>query len=208
MCKINKKNELIVVGEKVYIGLPNGKYATATYKTFTNLHADEAYWYEGSNGYVVATIEGQLIGLHEYIAGKRPGLMVDHKDRDKLNNTDENLRVCTAAENARNTSTARNNKLGIKGIKQDADGKYDIHVWPDNKGRFIGRTSNLLVAKLVYNIVSKWYYGDFAYQHDIPDYELTRDILVEAKEMTDHFATKEANNNREVPHMLGSFYWC
>jgi len=209
MCKTVKqsKNELVIIGEIVHIRLVNtGHYTKATKSTFYNLHADYYTWYESPDRYAYATVNGETIKLHEYIKGKRPGLMVDHKDRDRLNNTDENLRVCLPAENARNTSLARNNKLGVKGIKQEKDGKYTIHLWPDSDGRYIGRTADLIVAQLVYNVASKWYYGDFAYQHEIAERDITQARLKDTSTLLEHFKEKEEKRNREVPHVLGSFY--
>lgn len=45
--------------------------------------------------------------------------VVDHIDLDKSNNSIDNLRVCTIAENNRNTAIKSTNKTGVKGLFWD-----------------------------------------------------------------------------------------
>lgn len=56
------------------------------------------------------------VPLHRLIMGFPPvGTFVDHINRDKLDNTRTNLRVCTNAENQQNTYR-RNGQSGYKGV--------------------------------------------------------------------------------------------
>lgn len=195
------KNMLTVINGTVFIVLANTKkIATATAKTFFRYGADKITWNEDPYGYVRGSINGESIFLHEFLAGKRPGLYVDHIDGDKSNNTDENLRVCTASENGYNRGTAKNNKLGIKGIKQEEDGKYVVHVWPDSDGRYIGRTPSLVAAKLVYNIASKTYQDDFARLHIVDTSEMTPEIFKEVHRVIDKWIKREAKRGRRIPY--------
>lgn len=197
------KNILSVMNGVVYIVLANTKkVALATAKTFFRYGAGKITWNEDPSGYVVGSINGENIFLHELIAGKRPGLYVDHIDGDESNNTDENLRACTASENSCNRGVSKNNKLGIKGIKQDDDGKYDIHAWPDPKGRYIGRTPNLVVAKLVYNIASRAYQDDFARPHKVDRQEMTPEVFEEVYKIIDRWVAREDKNGRDIPFLV------
>lgn len=55
--------------------------------------------------------------LHRLVTNAQVGTDVDHKNHDGLNNTDDNLRVCTTAENGQNRQGAQcNSKSGIRGV--------------------------------------------------------------------------------------------
>lgn len=55
-----------------------------------------------SHGYAGICIERHFIGLHRLIMECPSGLVVDHKNHNRLDNRRTNLRVCTNKENARN----------------------------------------------------------------------------------------------------------
>ena len=55
--------------------------------------------------------------LHRFIMDAPSGLLVDHRDRDMLNNRKENLRVCTNGQNSQNLKYKRaNNTSGARGV--------------------------------------------------------------------------------------------
>ena len=59
-------------------------------------------WYY-RDGYALAKIRGREVRMHRYILDVRdPMMIVDHIDRDRLNNTRENLRIVTYLQNANN----------------------------------------------------------------------------------------------------------
>lgn len=48
------------------------------------------------------------VSMHRYLMGTdNPEILVDHKDRNGLNNQKNNLRICTPAENAKNRVSKR-----------------------------------------------------------------------------------------------------
>lgn len=70
------------------------------------------------------TIDGKKIGkdikLHRLIMGVYGNgdatMVVDHIDRSPLNNTRENLRLCTVAENSQNRSKNKQSKSNVRGV--------------------------------------------------------------------------------------------
>jgi hypothetical protein len=67
----------------------------------------EAYrWWLGGDDYAISLISGETIYLHREIMGLTYGdpLVVDHKNRQRLDNRRSNLRVVTKAVNAKNRS--------------------------------------------------------------------------------------------------------
>jgi hypothetical protein len=78
------------------------------------------------NGYRVIKIDGQAYLEHRlawlYVHGKFPfgeQNLIDHIDRNPINNCISNLRVCSHRENKRNTSKPRSNTSGLKGVSWD-----------------------------------------------------------------------------------------
>lgn len=69
-------------------------------------------WYLGG-GYAMQTNgkkgEKAVVFMHRFLMGltRGDGLLVDHRNRDRLDNRRANLRVVTHLENAQNTSTGR-----------------------------------------------------------------------------------------------------
>jgi hypothetical protein len=64
----------------------------------------------------------RVVFLHYH--GQTPnGCMIDHRDRNKLNNTPDNLRaVCRAINNA-NQGVRRDNRWGFKGVRLHPSGR-------------------------------------------------------------------------------------
>jgi hypothetical protein len=63
-----------------------------------------------------------VIKMHRLILGAPPpGVMVDHINRDRLDNRRANLRFATPTQNAQNANTRCNNKLGLPGIQAASD---------------------------------------------------------------------------------------
>ena len=77
-------------------------------------------WRLNSKGYAIRSysMDGKevLIGLHREIMQPPPGLVVDHINHDKLNNTRANLRLLTQQQNLVNRRVFRNNDTGFKGV--------------------------------------------------------------------------------------------
>lgn len=57
-----------------------------------------------------------IISLHHDILGKKKGKVVDHINRNTLDNRKCNLRFCDTSENHMNKSLQKNNTSGYKGV--------------------------------------------------------------------------------------------
>lgn len=80
-------------------------------------------------GYKQVNVEGKVYKVHRVIyllcTGEYPDL-IDHIDRNRLNNHITNLRPATKSENALNTVCHRDNSLGLKNISKRKD--YDGYL--------------------------------------------------------------------------------
>lgn len=58
--------------------------------------------------------------LHKMVMGiTPPGMVVDHIDRNKLNNTHSNLRFCSMSENSTNRGRTKSNTSGFLGVTKN-----------------------------------------------------------------------------------------
>lgn len=79
-------------------------------------------WYVDNSGYVSTTDKnGVKIRFHRMLF---PGVLTDHKDSDKMNNTRENLQQVTYSVNSAKTKTRPNN-CGCTGVCQVKSGKWE-----------------------------------------------------------------------------------
>ncbi len=72
------------------------------------------------HGYINIQINGSIYFAHRlawlYVYGEFPNTMLDHKDRCKINNRIDNLRLSCAVMNQRNRSIDINNTSGTTGV--------------------------------------------------------------------------------------------
>lgn len=109
--------------------------------------------------------KGEYTYLHRLIVNAQKGDIVDHIDRNRQNNTRENLRIVTRATNNYNREVK--NKLG-RGIYFDKFGnRFRACISHENKTLKLGSFKTLIEAKEAYNKKAVELRGDYAYLHVI-----------------------------------------
>ena len=109
--------------------------------------------------------KGEYTYLHRLIVNAQKGDIVDHIDRNRQNNTRENLRIVTSATNNYNREVK--NKLG-RGIYFDKFGnRFRACISHENKTLKLGSFKTLIEAKEAYNKKAVELRGDDAYLHVI-----------------------------------------
>ena len=88
---------------------------------------------DGNKGYLRVRLEGKTVSLTRiiwlYMTGELPALQVDHKDRNKINNRWQNLRLATNAQNKCNSGVRKDSGTGIKGVHLDKrTGRYRAKI--------------------------------------------------------------------------------
>lgn len=68
------------------------------------------------------------IRLHRIILNAPAGSIVDHINRNKLDNRKENLRFVTKEENSRNISLSKLNKTGIIGVHESENNTWRVSI--------------------------------------------------------------------------------
>lgn len=101
--------------------------------------------------------------MHRVIMNPEKGMVVDHLDRNPLNNQKSNLRICTQGENSRNRNFNINNKSGFKGVHWHKAGKKWISRININKEiLYLGLFTDVKEAAKTYNEAALKYHGKFA----------------------------------------------
>lgn len=134
--------------------------------------------YIDSNGYVNCRLKrgrrglGQVGGkLHRIITQAPQGRNnpVDHKNRNKLDNTRENLRNATHKQNMQNRVQNKvKDSSKFKGVYFNKDRKkWRVNVHRDGVKIHKGYFTNEIAAANAYNFYSKEVYGEYANLNDV-----------------------------------------
>lgn len=85
-------------------------------------NGDIAGFLHKSSGYYVVKLENVFYSQHRVLyqlynnVELKENEEIDHRDRNRKNNTKENLRICDRSENRMNTTAYKNNSTGYKNI--------------------------------------------------------------------------------------------
>jgi hypothetical protein len=93
-----------------------GHFAKVSPRIFQYLN--QYKWFLNHDGYAIRNVKTETgrshISMHREIMGNPRGEEVDHIDGDRLNNTDDNLRIATRSENMRNQHRLKGTKKTSK----------------------------------------------------------------------------------------------
>ena len=152
-------------------------------KKYPNLHTeidDEYYdevskiiWYPEKKKnrtaiYAIGKYKNKNVYLHRFIMKLLEGdskIIVDHIDKNGLNNKKENLRLCTQAENLRNSEKRKSKKQTsiYKGVEWKKDrNKWRCRIKYNYKSIHLGTFEDEKEAALAYNKKAKELFGEFA----------------------------------------------
>lgn len=105
-------------------------------------------WWLSPNGYVYASENDKEFSLHRFIINAQDGTEVDHRDRNTLNNLNENLRLSNHHLNGMNIEMFSHNTSGFKGVYWDKSrNKWMASIKVNQKNIYLGRFDNFEDAK-------------------------------------------------------------
>lgn len=128
------------------------------------LHACKRFrWRVDYNGYVFRKGSGKRIMLHRVVAGPAPpeAPIIDHKNRNPLDNRRENLRFATPLQSAQNRGRSRKARTPFKGVKQVGD-RFQAAMCVQGKRRVLGVVHTAEEAALAYDRAAIAAFGKFA----------------------------------------------
>jgi hypothetical protein len=101
--------------------------------------------------------------MHTLLVSVPEGMVIDHKDRNGLNNQRSNLRVCTLSQNSANSRPAGKSKyLGVSYLIQNNHSYIQAQICKDHKVIHIGMFSTEEEAARAYDAKAKEIHGEFA----------------------------------------------
>jgi len=153
------KGEFALVDDKDFEWLNKYKWFAVKFKN--SLYAKRNDWSSGKN---------KPIWMHREILKKHgidiQGKIIDHKDRNGLNNQSENLRLSTSSENHQNWHRIKG-KSKYKGVYWHKQrNKWCASIMLRYKHISLGLFESEKLAAVAYNIGALIYFGQFAHLND------------------------------------------
>lgn len=153
----------------VSIPLTQGKFALvdASDAIVANAYA----WHladRGKNQYAACSAlrrsGGGVLYLHRLLMQPGDGQHVDHINGDGLDCRRANMRLCTNAENRRNTKKHRgaSQYKGVAANKTNSRRRWEAYVWFENKKIGLGSYETEVEAARAYNAAAIEYHQEFA----------------------------------------------
>lgn len=125
-------------------------------------------WRLSKQGYAyrktdVNGIPGSMVFMHRDMLGAQRGQIVDHIDRNPLNNQRSNLRFVTPAQSSINTGKTRGGSSQFKGVHwSKSSAKWHAGIGFQGKRIHIGSFDCEHEAGHAYNKAAVFYYGEYA----------------------------------------------
>jgi len=143
------------------IPLTEGYYAlvdAADYETLSQ------YNWRFYNGYAARQQGRKTIYMHRQIAEPPDGMMVDHANRNKLDNRRSNLRVCTRRENILNQAGKQTSRSRFKGVEyRKGSDKCFARIRVGGKRLWLGSFDDEAEAARAYDRAAVEHLGEFAH---------------------------------------------
>lgn len=113
-----------------------------------------------SHGYVQIRLLNKIYLAHRlawlYVYGELPTFLIDHQNRNKLDNKISNLRLATKSQNAQNAKTPVTNKSGHKGVSWcNKEKKWRSCIKINQKFISLGYFSEIEKASAAYQQASR-----------------------------------------------------
>lgn len=106
--------------------------------------------------------------MHRIVLKPKINEVCDHKDGNGLNNTKENLRICTRSQNSKNQKPKNGGSSLYKGVYFNKDtGKWLARITTNRNCKYLGLFGNEIDAAKEYNNEALKMHGEFAKINDL-----------------------------------------
>lgn len=168
-CFYNDGNEC-TIDECDYLQLELlGRHGQGNYALVSKASIDVVLsfkWYLGKDGYPVSygsgndfeINTGRGIKMHRLLKEAPKDFVVDHRNRIKLDNRLENLRICSSLQNSYNTSRKGNRYKGVRKIGKG----YMAEITKAGNKYAIKDISSADEAARIYDMMAEELFGEYA----------------------------------------------
>lgn len=153
-----KLNKYILTDEVCKCILSNGEECLFDREDYPKIA--QYKWSKHSSNYVYSIINGHGAAFHRLIVDCPEGMVVDHINRNPLDNRKCNLRICTPLQNSWNTIHPRF-KAEHRGVSKLKD-EWVVKICVNRETITIGRYKNFEDAVDARLKAEKFYFGEFA----------------------------------------------
>lgn len=160
--KLNTKrgNRYEICGDYVKVFLENSKEPMIC--DLDDWEIMKLYTWFSSNGYAATHKEKDssiLTYFHKEVVNRKSGFVIDHINRNSLDNRKRNLRVTTQQINTINRGIGKNNTSGIKGVHRRKDtGRWSATITLNHKTIYLGCYDTLKDADNARKIAEEKYF--------------------------------------------------
>lgn len=148
----------------------HGKYGEGKFALVSDEDYDELAkyrWRVGTHGYAMRAKwnpkkqNNDCILMHREVMEQPEGMLVDHRDMDKLNNTRGNLRLATKSQNMANSPRRTNSNSPYKGVNFK-NGKWRASIMKEYEAVYIGCYTTPEDAARAYDERAIELFGEYA----------------------------------------------
>jgi hypothetical protein len=124
-------------------------------------------WRLNTCNYAVTNIKGKPVGMHRILLDAPHNKVIDHFNRDTLDNRTENIRICTQHENIKYKDMQCNNTTGVTGVWWDNEReKWGSEI--KGNGKKVFKRFDTFEDAVYFRLINeKKFYGEFAPQQKL-----------------------------------------
>lgn len=132
--------------------------------------------------YIQTIIKGKMIKLHRYIMNmNNSNLVVDHINRNPLDNRKSNLRICSYKENSFNKSIRVDNTSGIPGVSfHKTNKKWRAKIKYNNLTIHLGYFEDINEALINRRVAEEILFGEYSPNEKLKN--IGEELLYKARE--------------------------